>query len=913
MKAFNRKGFKMTKEENQVLKFLEYFHHVCLEQRDIRELELLLHEAVTWTGTGVQGTKSGRQEVLGQILETFGWLDDNCQILRMEFACETIAEGICPFSGECHIRETGKVGSSLEFGIRVTGICTYRDKEVRLLKMHYSFPGSMSYGSKDGLPVWEDNTRVLRRLVGVQSRALEETNRNLNALIQNVPGGVICCTNDEKLELLYYSDGFLQLFGYTREEMKELFDNEFRRMIVPEDLEAVWPEVHKQLAVSNRKEIEYRVRCKDGSLTTIQDRGQLVERDGQMVFYCILIDVTQNRAADEALRMSLERYQIIFNQISDIMFEWDLKTDTMAYSPNWYKKFGYPPMGGTVAEAVSRSVHLHPDDKRVSLQMREELLSGMPYSENSMRIAREDGTYIWCRIQSTLQRDLKGRPARVIGIITDVDKEMREREKLKALAQQDSLTGIYNRGAVQAQIQRCVVSAAPDDWCALLILDVDNFKQINDVYGHLSGDVMLKDIAAELKNIFPHDSVIGRVGGDEFAVLLCHVKDKATIEQKADQVLLAFRRLLPGGMEAISCSIGIAIAPEDGRDFTGIYKAADLALYQAKRQGKNRYSFYKQSCLEGGMTFAADRDPDLGEDMAACCSLVGFVFGILSQGQDIRHSVNQVLELVGRQMGVSRAYIFENKDDDKNCANTFEWCNDGIAPQMGLLQDVPIMQGDNYYDNFDDDGVFYCKDITKLNTRQRILLESQGIQSMLQCSIMDGDKARGFVGFDECTGARFWTQVQINMLQVIARILGVYLLKDRLNTFVADLQKGYRSAIEGQKDWFYVIDPETYQFLYINEQMKREFPGSLAGKACYEVFFNQNTPCENCPARLFDECRACASHAFWNDTIKKYLFSRVYEACWYDGKKVYMAECSPSGEAERAGHGEINQLEDKSL
>ena len=142
---------------------------------------------------------------------------------------------------------------------------------------------------------------------------------------------------------------------------------------------------------------------------------------------------------------------------------------------------------------------------------------GSPCGENEIRIATKDGRFIWCRVRYTLQTDQDKRPARAIGLIADIDKEKREKERLLELAEQDSLTGLYNRGAVQTLIQRYVVKALPSDRCALMILDVDNFKKVNDIYGHLSGDAMLRDIADMLRRLFPENAVLARVGGDEFA------------------------------------------------------------------------------------------------------------------------------------------------------------------------------------------------------------------------------------------------------------------------------------------------------------------------------------------------------------------------------------------------------------
>lgn len=785
----------MTNEERQVSDFIRQFHQICLEERDIGPLSQMLSEDIEWIGAGKYGLAKGKNTILERFYKEKESTELVCRILSAEYEITTRADHLYSFRGNCYVRRESGGTAGEECEVRITGICRFEDGKGAILALHHSLPDSRWLNTPQLQAA--ENMRVLRSLIGLQSKELEEKNSNLDALIQNIPGGVICCRYDKDLELIFYSDGFLNMFGYTREEIETLFHNKFSRMIVPEDLAATWEDVKRQLKKGNTKEIEYRIICKDGSFLVVQDRGQLVMREGKPVFYCILIDVTEQKKADEELKMSLERYQIVMNQTTDIMFEWDVRKDTLRYSPNWIKKFGYMPAEEDISRRVPEGEHLHPADRKIFIQMQEEILRGIPCGENEIRIARQDGDYLWCRIHYTLQTDQEGAPIRAIGLITDINREKREKDKLKERADQDSLTGLYNRGAAQTLIQRYVVKAKPGDWCALLILDVDNFKRINDVYGHLSGDSMLKDIASLLRRLFPHQAVIGRVGGDEFAVLMYHVASKREVEEQAKAILDNFQYILQQQESFISCSIGISIAPGDGENFASIYKNADSALYQAKRRGKNCFAFYEET-IEHGIPLAAKESAGSGEfadqktrdqetrdrgtkdQEMADQSLTGYVLDILSRSQYMERSINQLLEIIGRQFNVSRVYIFE--DDDYDCrisTNTFEWCNEGIQSELGNLMNVDMDALDHYYDNFNEEGIFFCKDVSTLLTHQRMMLERQGIRSVLQCRIMDGGLARGFIGFDECKENRYWTGSQIRTLQIISRILGIFLLKER--------------------------------------------------------------------------------------------------------------------------------------
>lgn len=205
-------------------------------------------------------------------------------------------------------------------------------------------------------------------------------------------------------------------------------------------------------------------------------------------------------------------------------------------------------------------------------------------------------------------------------------------------------------------------------------------------------------------------------------------------------------------------------------------------------------------------------------------SLAEYVFHILYQSDDVEKAIPSVLEIVGRHVGVSRVYIFEDSEDGTYCDNTFEWCNDGIVPQIDQLQHMLEGELADYYKNFNEDGIFYCRDIHALPPNQVQVLEAQGIKSMLQCVIRDDGKPRGYIGFDECRESRFWTQEQTDLLCIVAEIVSVYLLKARARTRLTHALQGAQAILDSQDAWLYVIRKGTYELLYANKKQCRMYP-----------------------------------------------------------------------------------------
>ena len=162
-------------------------------------------------------------------------------------------------------------------------------------------------------------------------------------------------------------------------------------------------------------------------------------------------------------------------------------------------------------------------------------------------------------------------------------------------AQKDALTGLYNKKYTQSLIDEMVQDCGKGQIHGFLILDMDHFKEVNDVYGHVMGDNVLKMRGGFLKEQFREQDVIGRIGGDEFVILLCNIGSRENMESRIKKLHEKLREIRMEGMgeHTFTFSAGIAFAPQDGDTFMELYQKADFALYQVKRSGRDGYRIYK--------------------------------------------------------------------------------------------------------------------------------------------------------------------------------------------------------------------------------------------------------------------------------------------------------------------------------
>jgi diguanylate cyclase (GGDEF)-like protein/PAS domain S-box-containing protein len=307
------------------------------------------------------------------------------------------------------------------------------------------------------------------------------------------------------------------------------------------------------------------------------------------------MDITERKRMEEALRQSEEKYRTILESIQEGYFEVDLDGNFT------FCNYSMSRLTGHSKEELLGMNHRHFTNEETSKEVFQAFIDVYNTEEPSKgfdwQIIKKNGVEGYIEASVTLQKDSSGKPTGFKGMIRDITERKRTEQQINYMATHDALTGLPNRLMFSQLINHAIRSAQRHGkQLAVLFIDLDRFKAINDSLGHEAGDRLLKEMARRFKRSLRAVDVVGRLGGDEFIILTEEVDELSQIANVAHKILTT--TIQPMSLQGEECrvtaSIGISIYPGDGTDEQTLIKNADIAMYFAKEEGKNNYQFYSK-------------------------------------------------------------------------------------------------------------------------------------------------------------------------------------------------------------------------------------------------------------------------------------------------------------------------------
>ena len=438
--------------------------------------------------------------------------------------------------------------------------------------------------------------RLLVSLMQLAAPNLDRPDRLMEEMSGYIPGSICSCKLDKIGSFDLLTADFAETFGCTRSEIAHYYHNCLQGLIYGPDHAQVEREMRQHLKIGTPLSIEHRVRLKTGETRWFRAIMHAVQMpDHSLRLFLLYTDIDDQKRAQERVALNEARYNMIMELSDSIIYEWDLASDEVEFSPIYEKRFGYPPPTGQFLQGIKIRGHLHPDDQEDYCRALRAILHGSAYEELVVRVKTKVHGYVWCKVVLGTIFDERRQPVRALGILVDVDEQMRQTQEYRSRMMRDPLTGLYNKAATESLITS-ILQHEQKGSHAFLIFDLDNFKQVNDQYGHHIGDLVIQCCAKRIQSLFRANDVVGRIGGDEFVAFMRDFKSYRTIIKKIQSLGVTFQEpLLCDGIQVpVTYCIGLSIYPQHGDSFEELYKKGDAALYTAKRQGKNQHICYHE-------------------------------------------------------------------------------------------------------------------------------------------------------------------------------------------------------------------------------------------------------------------------------------------------------------------------------
>jgi len=291
-----------------------------------------------------------------------------------------------------------------------------------------------------------------------------------------------------------------------------------------------------------------------------------------------------------------ERWRFALEGSGDGVWDWDVQSGKVQFSQRWKEMIGYAEdeIEDKLEEWEKR---IHPADlERVMADVQAHFDGKTATYINEHRVCCKDGGWKWMLDRGkVVSRDVDGKPLRMIGMHTDITERKHIEERIRHMAQHDTLTDLPNRALFSDRLQQALAVAKRDHLrFAVLYLDLDKFKPINDSLGHDVGDLLLKEAAQRMQACVRESDTVARIGGDEFVVLLRNVDEAEDAVRVAEKIRFALNQPfeIAGRQLNVSSSSGIAIYPDHGSNEIELSKNADMAMYTAKQSGRNNVKLF---------------------------------------------------------------------------------------------------------------------------------------------------------------------------------------------------------------------------------------------------------------------------------------------------------------------------------
>lgn len=675
-----------------------------------------------------------------------------------------------------------------------------------------------------------------------------------------LPCGVVICANDDNMTILSANSYFYQATGGTANSILSM-----RQAVYPSDFFKIKESISK--STDDFEPIALRIFKKGYNTSWYQ---LCIKKFSEEVFIFAFFNIDTQKKIENTLRQEKSRYSSVIELSSNILVEYNCQLDVMTMGKNTRNFLGCDEIVENYLRQHDTVTRVHPDDREALYSIFKNPPKVGRLADLVMRIADSNNRYVWVKFTCKTIFDSEGKPWFVIGTLVNIDSEKREQMNLLEASSTDLMTGVLNRKAIEEHICKFFENGDSGKPCALFMLDIDDFKVVNDIYGHIAGDEILVTITSTLKQMCSPDHAIGRVGGDEFQIFIPDISG-VDIQRFASDICQTLTKKCSDKLgSACTISLGIAVG-DKSPTYEELYRYADMALYTAKESGKAHFEIYgHKPSKEGSNKTAAI--PTYGKKLSI--DIIDKAVPVMS---DI-HKAPDVLELVGKELGIDRVSVFVANSTGDACILMWDWenkkssgainCGDTIARNL-----FPVP---NYKSN-----IFSSNDVKTDLLQDSTVAGLMDAGAYLQITISKNDILYGYITFAEYDGSRAWVQRELAMLQ----FLGNLFAESLFTQFSVRKNKQYSDNITKLLNTVlsfpvFVAKKSSGEVLYYNNMAKELIPSIEIGMHADDFCSNYDTETDATTKtylqfhhRPNEKFPATAMHISWDGADDAYIIS----------------------------------------
>ena len=560
---------------------------------------------------------------------------------------------------------------------------------------------------------------------------------------------------------------------------------------------------------------------------------------------------------EKQLELEKEKYNFIKDLINCGLWEYDIKEKKLVQSKGLEGA-----NGGEIPnyrETIKKSNSIYSQDIPVFDQYVDSMDKGQETFSYEMRMITEADKFAWVRFEGYTVKDAQGNAVKVIGRTLDIDKEKNADSVVIKKAEEDNITGLLTGEAFIAQMSNSLSKSAEKDRHALLIIDINNFAAINREWGESYGEYVLEAFGAGLASLFKEGDAVARIEGDAFGIFKKGITTAKDIVAISNNIVAMSEKLKFKREHELKISIGVSVFPNDGKDYSTLYKKAAIALQAAKNAPDKVCEFYaatlvnkphvvkqtqsQQQTTQARQIIHEQKQAQYGKVEKY---FVDRVMEMLASDEAEPKEINKVLAELGKYYRFIRTYTYNYDKRGNVCYVKYFW-NSKTIPYMRVYERIVDAQWESIYARFSNDVLFLCENSSRLDFEIPGELTSVFMPaSLMQYKINEDANSVTCISFERPLDQGY-TKEEQEFLINISKLLGIYMDRIRNKEMLNEEIEYSRDVMVNQQVTNYGVYKDSYKLVFIGDANGRQYIAEEDNMLCYKTVMGRKSPCKNCP------------------------------------------------------------------